>query len=133
MPPFDIGEELIPVEKIIKQEKINSYGKVADDLNPLHIDPEFAKKTRFGGTIAHGFIPVAYISEMMVNNFGNPWFTTGRLKVTFLGPVRPEDIIRVKGNITAIEAGSPARIHCRIWCENQNMQQVIVGESSVVI
>ena len=54
--------------KNVTQEMINHYADAAEDHNPLHIDPEFAKTTRYGGTIAHGMLSVAFIQELQRRN-----------------------------------------------------------------
>ena len=85
----DSGAELAPVVKEITQDKINRYALAGGDGNPLHTDPEFAARTMFGGTIAHGMLVLAYLSEMMTAAFGQPWLSGGRLKVRFKAPARP--------------------------------------------
>ncbi len=75
---MDVGAELTPVVKKITQEKINRYAEAGGDGNPLHTDPEFAARTMFGGTIAHGMLVLAYLSEMLTAAFGPAWaFLTG--------------------------------------------------------
>ena len=39
------GLELAPIQKFMTQEKINVYVSSAEDYNPIHVDPEFARKT----------------------------------------------------------------------------------------
>ncbi len=56
--------------KELTQEKINRYARAGGDGNPLHTDPEFAARTQFGGTIAHGLLVLSYLSEMMTAAFG---------------------------------------------------------------
>ena len=51
------------------QEIINKYAVASEDPNPLHFDPEFAKKTPFKGTIAHGTMYLAYVSQMLMQWF----------------------------------------------------------------
>ena len=73
----DVGAQLAPVVKEITQEKINRYALSGGDGNPLHTDPEFAARTMFGGTIAHGMLILAYLSEMMTAAFGQAWLSGG--------------------------------------------------------
>src|SRR6266542_3225267 len=98
---LDVGDDLLAVTKIITQEKINRYADASGDHNPLHIDPEFAMRTQFGGTVAHGMLVLAYISEMMTGAFGKWWDAAG-LKVRFRGPARPGDTVTTSGRVLRI-------------------------------
>jgi len=42
-----VGQELVSIEKYMTQEKINAYIDAAEDYNPIHVDPEYAKNTVF--------------------------------------------------------------------------------------
>lgn len=125
-----VGDELTPVVKEITQEKINKYAEASQDFNPLHVDPEFAKKTMFGGTIAHGLLSLAYISQMMTNWVSKAWISGGELEVTFLAPVRPGDTITSKGRV--IEKDEERRVVvCEVYCENQKGEKVVAGKTRV--
>jgi 3-hydroxybutyryl-CoA dehydratase len=93
------GADLTPVVKEITQEKVNRYAQAGGDGNPLHTDPEFAARTMFGGTIAHGMLLLAYLSEMMTAAFGRAWLSGGRLKVRFKAPARPGDTVSAAGRV----------------------------------
>lgn len=73
------------VERTITQERLNDYAQASGDLNPLHLDPEFAATTQFGGIIAHGMLTLAFVSEAMAKAYGKAWLETGALKVRFKG------------------------------------------------
>ena len=44
---ISVGQELVQIEKHMTQEKINAYIDAAEDFNPIHVDPEYAKNTVF--------------------------------------------------------------------------------------
>ena len=71
--------ELPEITKIVTQRNINLYAEASRDFNPVHINEEFARKTSLGGTIAHGMLILAYVSEMMTIAFGERWLTGGKL------------------------------------------------------
>jgi acyl dehydratase len=129
-----IGQCLPEIRKQITQEEINLYAKASRDFNPIHIDEEFAKKTPLGGTIAHGMLVLAYISQMMVNSFGKEWLTGGGLNVRFKAPARPGDLISIQGKIRAIrEEAEQTIVSCDVLCSNQKNDAVINGEAIVRI
>ena len=126
------GMNLPEVRKIITQENINLYAEASRDFNPIHIDEDFAKKTPLGGTIAHGMLILAYVSQMMSVAFGQNWLAGGKLNVRFKTPARPGDSITVSGRISRIEEDEgQTSIRCDVLCQNQNGDSVITGETSV--
>jgi len=123
------GTALGPLRKTITQEKIARYAAASGDHNPLHLDQDFAAATQFGGTIAHGMLLLAYLSEMLTAAFGGRWLEGGRLKVRFRGPARPGDTIMVTGLVKAVAA--PATVTVSIECRNQAGEILISGEAEV--
>ena len=129
---YQIGQNLPEMKKHIVQDEINLYAKASRDFNPIHIDEEFAKKTPLGGTIAHGMLVLAYISQAMANSFGKEWLTGGSLNVRFKAPARPGDIVTIEGKIQKIQKEPDQTvISCDILCYNQKNEAVISGEAIV--
>jgi len=125
---MNVGAELAAAVKEITQEKINRYAQAGGDGNPLHTDPEFAAQTMFGGTIAHGMLILAYLSEMMTASFGQAWLSGGRLKVRFKAPARPGDTVSAVGHVVRAEGG---RTVCAVECRNQRDEVLVGGEAEV--
>lgn len=131
---FSEGMDLPEVQKVVTQQNINLYAEASRDFNPIHVDEEFARKTPLGGTVAHGMLILAYISQMMGATFGRSWLTAGKLNVRFKAPARPGDTITVSGRIRSIKKGEgQIMIHCDVLCQNQNGESVITGETRVVV
>ena len=91
---------------MITQEQLQRYADASGDHNPLHLDPEFAAKTQFGGTIAHGMLVLAFVSEMLTAAFGQAWLDSGRLKVRFRAPARPGDTVEATGLVVAVNGAN---------------------------
>ena len=81
----------------IDQKIISDYAKVSGDNNPIHLDPLFAKKSQFKGTIAHGMIIAGYFSDFMDRIHGSDWSNGGTLKVKFRSPAKPGDVLSISG------------------------------------
>ncbi len=124
----DPGAELTPVVKEITQEKVNRYAQAGGDGNPLHTDPEFAARTMFKGTIAHGMLLLAYLSEMMTAAFGRAWLSGGRFKVRFKAPARPGDTVSATGRVVRAQGGHTV---CAVECRNQRDELLVSGEAEV--
>lgn len=128
------GMNLPEVKRVVTQPNINLYAKASQDFNPIHIDEDFAKKTPLGGTIAHGMLILAYVSQMMSSAFGQSWLAGGKLNVRFRTPARPGDTITVSGNICKIDqSGGQTCINCEVLCRNQKGESVITGEAQVEV
>jgi acyl dehydratase len=126
------GMNLPGLEKQITQENINLYAEVSQDFNPIHIDPEFARKTPAGGTIAHGMLLLSYVSQMMTDAFGDHWISGGMLDVRFKTPARPGDTITLTSQVTDIENDDTQKtINCELLAMNQNEETVLTGEIRV--
>jgi 3-hydroxybutyryl-CoA dehydratase len=126
----EAGTELAPVRHEITQDSINRYAQASGDHNPLHIDPEFAATTRFGGTIAHGMLILAFASEMLTSAFGERWINGGRLKIRFRGAARPGDTVTAAGHVASVSDG---KITCSITCSNQSGETLMSGEAEMPV
>ena len=126
------GGILPSVVRYVTQKDINLYAEASGDFNPIHIDETFAAQTPLGGTIAHGMLILAYVSEMMTMAFGKSWLTAGKLSARFKAPARPQDTITVSGKIESIEPKEDVSCaRCSLEVCNQNGETVITGEAVV--
>jgi 3-hydroxybutyryl-CoA dehydratase len=126
----ETGAELPTLVKAITQAKIAAYAVTSGDGNPLHTDPLFATGTQFGGTIAHGMLILAYVSEMLTEAFGQRWLDGGRLKVRFRAPARPGDTITVSGQVRQVKDGSAV---CLVDVHSQTEETLLSGEAEVAL
>jgi 3-hydroxybutyryl-CoA dehydratase len=126
------GKTLNTVVKHITQEKINLYAEASGDFNPIHIDESFAAKTPFGGTIAHGMLNLAYVSEMMTSAFGQNWLSGGKLRAKFKEAARPGDTMTINGKIDCVEQKDDVSYaNCSFKCHNQKGEAIVAGEAIV--
>ena len=126
------GDNLPLVVKHVTQRDINLYAKASGDFNPIHIDESFAAQTPFGGTIAHGMLILAYMSEVMTRAFGKNWFSGGKLSARFKMPARPEDTVTVSGRISSIERREGVSyVNCELESNNQRGETLVIGNAVV--
>lgn len=125
------GMALPPVVKQITQEKINLYAEASGDFNPIHVDESFAANTPFGGTIAHGMLNLAYVSEMMASVFGQDWSSSGRLRAKFKEVARPGDTLTIHSTVNSIEdRDGVSYANCSFEVRNQKDEVVVAGEAT---
>jgi 3-hydroxybutyryl-CoA dehydratase len=126
------GKALGPVVKHITQEKINLYAEASGDRNPIHVDESFAARTPLGGTIAHGMLNLAYVSEMMTLAFGGSWISGGKLRAKFKESARPGDSLTISGRVDCIEKKDDVSYaNCSFECRNQRGEIIVTGEAIV--
>lgn len=103
-----VGEELgVSSWHEVTQEDINTFADVTGDHQWIHVDPERAKETPFGGTIAHGFYTLSlgpkFQEEIVAFEGFSFAMNYGLGKVRFPSPVPVGSKVRMRGAIAAVE------------------------------
>jgi acyl dehydratase len=104
-----IGEDLGASEwKLIDQPMIDKFADVTGDHQFIHVNPELARQTPFGGTIAHGFLTLSLLASLMPENALvltgiRMGVNYGFEKVRFLQPVPGGSRIRTHHRLAAID------------------------------
>jgi 3-hydroxybutyryl-CoA dehydratase len=76
----------------VTQNNIDAYAEISGDFNPLHVDPEAAAASEFGGIIAHGPIALHAFFRAATSWLGADALAPGsEVKVTYRAPTRPGD------------------------------------------
>jgi 3-hydroxybutyryl-CoA dehydratase len=121
------GDPLPAIEKEIDQERILRWAGISGDFNRLHVDPEFARQTRFGGTIAHGPMSLAFLNELMMECLGMGWARGGKLlDVRFVAPIRPGERIRIGGTVKRVRG---TFVECELAIEKQDGEKTVLGRA----
>lgn len=83
------------IRHTVTQDLINAYADLAEDWNPLHVDPAIAALSPFGSTIAHGPIALQAFFEAVTLWEGVEAMPPGSsVKVVYRSPVRAGDEVR---------------------------------------
>ena len=110
-----IGYQAEPTEwHTIKQEQINQFADCTLDHQYIHVDPERAKQTPFGTTIAHGFLSLSLLSYFatqysIVIEGITMAINSGFDKVRFLAPVKVGSRIRAVAKVAAVAETKPGQ------------------------
>ncbi|MFT4026410.1 MAG: MaoC family dehydratase [Novosphingobium sp.] len=90
---------------LVDQPMIDAFAETTNDHQFIHVNPEMAKATPFGGTIAHGFLTLSLLSAMSASAVEKPQVTMsvnyGFNKVRFLTPVKSGK--RIRGHFKLLE------------------------------
>ena len=64
--PLHGGEHLgSTVWRTVTQDQVDAFADLTDDHNPIHVDPQHAAGTPFGGTIVHGYLTVSLLAPLL--------------------------------------------------------------------
>jgi 3-hydroxybutyryl-CoA dehydratase len=91
--------------RVVTESDIAKFAEVSGDHNPLHMDEEFARQTRFGSRIAHGMLTASFVSAMLANHLPGPGCIYVSQSLRFKAPVRIDDTVTVRVTITNVRAG----------------------------
>jgi len=123
----DIGYKT-SVTKTITETDIVMFAGISTDLNPLHINENYAKKTFFGSRIAHGVLSLALVSAAGTELPGLVILLS--MSGKFLKPVRIGDTITAATEVVAVRKDK-AIVTMQTNCTNQNGEVVVEGETVV--
>jgi acyl dehydratase len=98
----------------VTQDQINQFADVTHDHQFIHVDPEAAKATPFGTTIAHGFLTLSMLTKLSQGATSKPpdparfqgvlmGINYGFNKVRFVNPVKVGSRIRARGVTSNVE------------------------------
>jgi acyl dehydratase len=119
------------ITKTIEQSDIDAFARVTGDHNPVHVDEEFAKTTRFGRRIAHGMLTASLISAVLANKLPGEGSVYLGQTLQFVAPVFPGDEITARVTVKEIREDKPI-VKLETVCVNQRGEVVIRGEATVL-
>src|SRR5438270_5158634 len=104
-----IGQEVgVSSWLTVGQDRIHAFAEATEDRQFIHVDPELAANTPFGGTIAHGFLTLSLLSRMGAEAMLLPdglkmAVNYGLDRVRFLAPVKSGQRVRGRFVLDSIE------------------------------
>lgn len=120
------------LSKTISDDDIRAFANATGDHNPLHLDEEFAKQTRFGKRIAHGMLSASLISAVIANELPGQGSIYLGQTLQFVAPVFPGDTVTARVTVTGIREDKLI-VKLETVCTNQRDEVVIRGEATVLV
>ena len=117
--------------KTITEADILNFAGVSLDVNPLHLNEEYAKKTMFKGRIAHGIMGAGLISAVIGTKLPGEGTIYLSQNLKFIAPVKIGDTITAKVEIVELNQ-EKKKVGLKTTCTNQNGVLVIDGEAKVL-
>src|SRR5215211_1974681 len=118
--------------RVVTDELIRAFAEISGDYNPMHLDEEFASKTRFGRRIAHGMLSGAFISAVLGYEFRERKIVYLSQTMKFTAPVFIGDTVIVTATIINIREDRGI-VTLETVCTNQKGETLVKGEAAVMI
>ncbi len=110
---------------------ITLFAVMSGDVNPAHVDEEYARSDMFHEVIAHGMWTGALISTVLGTMLPGPGTIYLAQSLRFLRPVGLDDTVTVTVTITEMHAASRRVVlDCRVI--NQDAALVVTGQAEVI-
>ncbi len=116
--------------RTLKPQDIELFALMSGDVNPAHVDADYAKTDMFHGIIAHGMWGGALISAVLGTELPGPGTIFLEQSLKFEAPVGLGDTVTVRVEVTEKQANGRLILACS--CLNQDGKVVIEGEARVI-
>lgn len=120
-------------DRLVTDELIRAFAEVSGDYNPIHLDEDFAKTTRFGRRIAHGMLSGAFISAVLGCEMTERKIVYLSQTLKFIAPVYIGDTVTTTATVTALREAKKKIVTMETVCTNQKGETVVKGESVVMV
>ncbi len=105
----------IQFTKVFSQEDFDRFARLTGDDNPIHVDPEFAAKTRFGKTLCHGMLLFSTLNSAIRREFARFEPEIEGIELVFPGPTYVGDEMKIDLEVVATLESQRAQISATVW------------------
>jgi len=131
MPLPQIGDKA-EMTKQISDSDIRTFADLSGDTNPVHLDEEAGKNSRFGKRVAHGMLSASLISAVLGKQLPGEGSIYLGQNLKFKAPVFIDDVVTVTVEVTALREDKGI-VTLKTTCTNQGGTVVIDGEATVLV
>jgi len=128
---FSIGERA-SLTKTITEDDVNACAELVGDFNPIHVDEEYARRSRFGRRIAHGVFTGGLISAVLGTKLPGPGSIYLSQKLDFRAPVYIDDTITATVEVAAWRPDKRI-LTLKTDCHNQDEKLIATGKAVVMV
>ena len=117
--------------RIITKDHVEQFALITGDYNPIHVDPDFAKKSIFKKQVAHGALSLGHISAVLGTLLPGLGTIALEISTKFLKPVYFGDTITSEVEVVNIYE-KRNMVKLKLAWTNQNEELVCKGETLVL-
>jgi len=122
---FEVGQH-VTLTKTFTEDDLRRFIEITGDVNPLHVDDEFAAGTPFGRRILHGMLTASIFSMMVGMLLPGTGAIYRSQTLTFLLPVHLDETVTAHFVVRSIDRAKH-RLEIDAWIENAAGEHVIEG------
>ncbi|EGD60524.1 bifunctional enoyl-CoA hydratase/phosphate acetyltransferase [Novosphingobium nitrogenifigens DSM 19370] len=119
------------LSRTVTKDDITLFATVSGDVNPAHLDPEFAAQDMFHHVIVHGMWGAGLISAVLGTRLPGPGTIYLSQSLKFIAPVNIGDTITATVTVSERDEAR-RRLTLACQCTNQDGKPVIVGDAHVI-
>ena len=127
MDQLSVGQSA-SVSKTISESDVYLFAGVTGDLNPAHVNEEYASRTHLKTRIAHGMLSAGLISAVLGTQLPGPGSIYLSQILYFVAPVHIGDTITATATVTSLTAEG-GKVTLETVCTNQKGTVVLRGEA----
>ncbi len=117
----------------VEERDVQGFAELSGDRSALHLDPEFARRSRFRDRVAHGMLPFTAVSTLVGMALPGKYATLLAVEGAFLGPARIGDTLRVTGTVLTKSAGTRI-VTLRVLIMNRTTGQLVTeGKAEALV
>lgn len=115
----------------VTDKMVHQFAEMCGDFNPIHLDDEYAKTTRFGRRIAHGMIVGALFSRVLNETMGGGGIYLAQT-LKFTSPVYIDEDIAIEMEVTnmRVERGIAT---VQTLAKKTNGEICVKGEATIMV
>lgn len=117
--------------KTISEADIYQFAGITGDLNPAHVNEQYASGTRFGRRIAHGMLSAGLISAAIGMQLPGPGTIYLEQELKFMAPVHIGDTVTATVTVKELDL-ERNRVTLETICKNQDGVQLVDGQALVM-
>lgn len=125
---FKVGDRVEFKEKVT-DKMVRDFAEVTGDKNPIHLDDDFAKTTRFGRRIAHGMISAGLISRGLAMDLGPGGIYLGQT-LKFMAPIYIDETVTVILTVLTMRDKGLTVVESLVRKENGDL--AVKGEATIM-
>lgn len=130
LPAFKPGDTA-SLTRTITQADVGAFASLSGDTNPVHLDPEHARRTRFGRPIAHGALLGGLISAAIGTRLPGEGAIYLSSSLRFRAPCFVGDTVTATVTVREVRADRPI-LTLDTRCTNERGETLVTGESVVL-
>lgn len=117
------------LEKVVRMKDLQLFAAASGDVNPIHLDEEFARETEYGRCVAHGMWVGSLISSLLATKLPGPGGVYLSQSLKFHRPVFVGDQLKVEVKVLEKKRRNILLMECVV--QNQVEKIVVKGECMV--